>query len=171
MMYLFKRSVLFSITLALSFISFSQFRPRNVNWTADGNGFTDFKGGNIVKRDLVTSSEVILVKKEQLIPQGKTSPLEFAIYNFSADYSKLLIYTNTARVWRYNTRGDYWVLDIASDKLVQLGKGLPPQSLMFAKLSPDHKKAAYVSEHNIFVEDLATHQVTQLTKDGSRKFI
>ncbi len=42
---------------------------------------------------------------------------------------------------------------------------------MFAKLSPDNKKAAYVSEHNIFVEDLAAHQITQLTKDGTRKFI
>jgi dipeptidyl-peptidase-4 len=170
-MYLVKRSVLFIITIAISLISFSQFTPKEVNWTADGNGFTDFKNGNIVKTDLATFSETILVKKEQLIPIGNTKPLEFNIYNFSADNSKLLIYTNTAKVWRYNTRGDYWVLDIPSNKLIQLGKGRPSQSLMFAKLSPNNKKAAYVSEHNIFVEDLATHQITQLTKDGTRKFI
>jgi dipeptidyl-peptidase-4 len=97
--------------------------------------------------------------------------LSFRIYIFSADNSKLLIYTNTAKVWRYNTRGDYWVLDIASNKLVQLGKDRPSQSLMFAKLSPDNKKAAYVSEHDLYVEDLASHKITRLTKNGTRKFI
>ena len=42
---------------------------------------------------------------------------------------------------------------------------------MFAKISPDEKKAAYVSEHDLYVEDLSTHQVKQLTKDGTRKLI
>jgi dipeptidyl-peptidase-4 len=113
----------------------------------------------------------VLVKQEQLIPTGKSEPLSFSIYTFSQSKKKLLIYTNTAKVWRYNTRGDYWVLDIPSNKLVQLGKGRPSQSLMFAKISPDEKKAAYVSEHNIYVEDLASQQITQLTKDGTRKLI
>ena len=166
-----KRSVLLIITISISFFSFSQFRPKRVNWTADGNATTSIKDGNIVRTDVRTNAETILVKKEQLIPAGQTTPLSFRIYIFSGDNSKLLIYTNTAKVWRYNTRGDYWVLDIASNKLFQLGKDRPSQSLMFAKLSPDNKKAAYVCEHDMYVEDLATHQVTRLTKDGTRKFI
>ena len=166
-----KRSVLLIITISISFFSFSQFRPKRVNWTADGNATTTIKDGNIVRTDVRTNAETILVKKEQLIPAGQTTPLSFRIYIFSGDNSKLLIYTNTAKVWRYNTRGDYWVLDIASNKLFQLGKDRPSQSLMFAKLSPDNKKAAYVCEHDMYVEDLATHQVTRLTKDGTRKFI
>ena len=169
-MYFVKRLNLLLITTGISLISFSQFRPKEVSWTADG-GFTAFKDGNIVQTDLTTYSETILVKKEQLIPSGNTKPLSFDIYKFSEDNTKLLIYTNTAKVWRYNTRGDYWVLDIPSNKLIQLGKGRSSQSLMFAKLSPDNKKAAYVSEHNIYAEDLSTHQITQLTKDGTRKFI
>src|SRR5947208_880850 len=82
-------------------------------------------------------AETVLVKKEQLIPAGTSKPLSFAIYNFSNDNKKLLIYTNTAKVWRYNTRGDYWVLDIPSGALTQVGKDRPSQSLMFAKISPD----------------------------------
>src|ERR1700712_485003 len=42
---------------------------------------------------------------------------------------------------------------------------------MFAKLSPDGTKAAYVSEHNIFTEDLATGTVKQLTFDGTQTLI
>ena len=166
-----KRSVLLIITISISFFSYSQFRPKRVNWTADGNATTSIKDGNIVRTDVRTNAETIFVKKEQLIPAGQTTPLSFRIYIFSGDNSKLLIYTNTAKVWRYNTRGDYWVLDIASSKLFQLGKDRPSQSLMFAKLSPDNKKAAYVCEHDMYVEDLATHQVKRLTKDGTRKFI
>jgi dipeptidyl-peptidase-4 len=166
-----KKYSLFIFFISFSISSFSQFRPRDVNWTSDGNAYTTFKGGNLVRVDPATKAETILIKKEQLTPAGSAKPLSFNIYNFSADNSKLLIYTNTAKVWRYRTRGDYWVLDIATNKLVQLGKGRPSQSLMFAKISPDNKKAAYVSEHNIYSEDLATHQITQLTKNGTRKFI
>jgi dipeptidyl-peptidase-4 len=63
------------------------------------------------------------------------------------------------------------VLDIASGKLNQLGKGRPAQSLMFAKFSPNGKKVAYVSEHNIYAEDLNSGQIAKLTTDGTRKFI
>lgn len=165
------KTVLVIFYITFSFSVFAQFNPREVSWTSDGNAYLKIKEGNIVKIDLKTNAETILIKKAQLIPAGQTTPLSFNIYNFSADNTKLLIYTNTAKVWRYNTRGDYWVLDISSNKLFQLGKGRPSQSLMFAKLSPDNKKAAYVSGHNIYAEDLTTHKISQLTKDGTRKFI
>ena len=32
--------------------------------------------------------------------------------------------------------------------------------MMFAKISPDNKKVAYVSEYNVFVEDLATNEIS-----------
>src|SRR6201999_719604 len=75
------------------------------------------------------------------------------------------------RVWRYNTKGDYWVYDLTAKTLKQIGKDRPESSLMFAKLSPDGTKAAYVSEHNIFTEDLASGAVKQLTTDGTKKLI
>jgi dipeptidyl-peptidase-4 len=160
--------IIFSVC---TFTSFSQFRAKEINWTADGNSTLAIKDGNIVKTDLKTFNETILVKREQLIPAGKQNPLSFNIYSFSPDYKSLLVYTNTAKVWRYHTRGDYWLLNLTTNQLTQLGKGLPSQSLMFAKISPDGKKAAYVSEHNIYVEDLSTHEIKPLTRDGTRKFV
>lgn len=165
-----KFSVLF-IFLFFSITSFSQFRPKEINWTTDGTAYLELRDGNIVKTDLKTNTETIIVKKEQLVPNGAEKPLLLDIYSFSPDYKTLLIFTNTAKVWRYHTRGDYWILDVPSGQLTQLGKDLPSQSLMFAKISPDGKKAAYVSEHNLYVEDLSTHKITQLTSDGTRKFI
>ncbi len=149
----------------------AQFQPKPFYWTADGMAYTKPANGGLVKVDPKSGTETVLVKKEQLTPAGASRALTLNSYYFSADNSKLLIFTNTARVWRYNTRGDYWVYEMATGKLTQLGKGRPAQSLMFAKFSPDGKKAAYVSEKNIFWEELATGNIVQLTRDGSRKLI
>jgi dipeptidyl-peptidase-4 len=109
----------------------------------------------------------VIVTKQQLTPQGATAPLRISYFSFTADEQKVLLFTNTKRVWRLNTKGDYWVLDMASGSLKQLGQDLPASSLMFAKFSPDGKSAAYVSGNNLYAEDLATSQVKQLTTDGS----
>ncbi|MEO8569465.1 MAG: DPP IV N-terminal domain-containing protein [Ginsengibacter sp.] len=160
--------IIFSFT---SLFVFSQFRAKEIDWTPDGAAYLKISDGNIVKTDVLTNNEIIVVKKEQLTPPGAVRPLSFDIYSFSQDNKTLLIFTNTAKVWRYNTRGDYWVLNLSSNQLTQLGKSLPSQSLMYAKISPDGKKAAYVSGHNLYTEDLGSHEQKQLTKDGTRKFI
>ncbi|RYE04387.1 MAG: S9 family peptidase, partial [Sphingobacteriaceae bacterium] len=65
----------------------------------------------------------------------------------------------------------YWVANLAAKTLKQIGSAQPVSSLMFAKFSPDASKVAYVSEHNIFSEDLASGKVSKLTSDGTKKLI
>ncbi|TDW99613.1 S9 family peptidase [Dinghuibacter silviterrae] len=98
-------------------------------------------------------------------------PTEIDHLVWSDDKTKVLIFTNTQRVWRARTRGDYWLYDLSTKQGHQLGKGLPVSSLMFAKISPDGTKAAYVSKHNIYVEDLSSGAITPLTTDGTAKII
>ncbi len=43
------------------------------------------------------------------------------------------------KVWRRNTRGDYWLLDLVSRQFKQLGGVAAPVTMMFAKFSPDGK--------------------------------
>jgi dipeptidyl-peptidase 4 len=100
-----------------------------------------------------------------LTPAGATKPLKVQSFDYSNDKAKVLLFVNTVKVWRYNTRGDYWVMNNTTGKLIQLGKGLPSQSLMFAKFSPDSKMVAYVSERNIYAEVIATGQIKKLTFD------
>ncbi len=154
------------LCFSLQFVS----AQKRINWTADGLAYTKFKEGNIVRVDPKTEAETIIIKKEQLTPEGG-SALSPQSFEYTADFTKMLLFTNTAKVWRYKTRGDYWVLDIAGNKLKQLGKSLPSQSLMFAKFSPDGKYVAYVSDHNIYSEDISSGLVRKLTNDGTRKLI
>jgi dipeptidyl-peptidase 4 len=147
-------------------------RGGRTHWAADGFQYYKADGGQIVKLDSRDATKKdTLIKKEALTPEGGSKPLQIANFTVSDNEKKILIFTNTKRVWRYNTRGDYWVYDLNAKTLKQLGKGKPESSLMFAKLSPDGMKAGYVSEHNVFVEDLASGDIKQLTADGTKKLI
>jgi dipeptidyl-peptidase-4 len=144
--------------------------PVVTQWTSDGEGYYKKKEGGIVKVNIATNAETIVISKSQLTTaSGKV--IDPASFTFSKDNNKVLLFTNTSKVWRYNTRGDYWVLDIKSKKLTQLGTNRPAQSLMYAKFSPNGKKVAYVSGHNLFVETIGSRLTNQLTFGGTRKLI
>ena len=142
-----------------------------IYWNADGNSYYRSEAGAIVKYTLPQNTKTELVKKDDLKPAGAEKSLTIRSFRFSGDYSQLLVYTNTKKVWRLDTRGDYWLYDMQSKKLKQLGKSRPASSLMFAKFSPDGKKVAYVSDYNLYVEDLATGKITALTANGNRQLI
>lgn len=128
-------------------------------------------GGQDIVRHEVDGSSSIFVGANELIPPGQTIPLEIEAYQWSDDLNLLLIYTNSQRVWRDNTRGDYWLLDRTSRQLRQLGGDAPPATMMFAKLSPAGNLVAYVRNGNIFVENLFDHTIRQLTRSESENVI
>ena len=117
------------------------------------------------------AQSVTIVSKAMLTPAGQAAPLSVRRFALSDDGQQVLVNTNTQKVWRYDTRGDYWVYDRRTKALRQLGKGRPESSLMFAKFSPDGTKVAYVSEHNLYVEDLASGAIKALTTDGTARLI
>lgn len=154
----------------------NQFGP--AVWLEDGSGYTTLEESgkypmakDIIKYNPESGKRSVLVNAGQLIPKGAQNPLLITDYQWSADGEKLLVFTNTERVWRDETRGDYWVLNIVSGELSQLGEFAQPSTMMFAKFSPDGNKVGYVVKNNIFVEDLNSSEVIQLTHDGSSRII
>jgi dipeptidyl-peptidase-4 len=131
------------------------------------------KGGlDIVRYETVTGARSVLVPAWQMVPEGQTDPLDYDDYQWSADHAKVMLFTNTKKVWRQNTRGDYWVLTLASHKLQKLGgSNAPASSLMYAKFSPDGSRAAYVRQGDIYVERFADQAVTQLTSGSSATLV
>lgn len=160
------RVFFFSLLFSLSLVASAQYK-----WTADGKGYYTTENGGITRVLLPAMGKVEIADASQLTPKGSKTPLQVRDFSFSEDGKKVLIYTNSKRVWRYETRGDYWVLDLNNFELKQLGKGLPASSLMFAKFSPDGRQVAYVSQHNIYAEDVKSGKIRQLTKDGTTRMI
>jgi len=143
---------------------------QSTRW-ADGNSYYQIGGGEISAYTLPANERIPFVTKQDLTPAGRSQPISVRNFFLSADKSKVLIFTNSKKVWRLYTRGDYWVLDLKTESLKQIGKGLPESSLLFAKLSPDGTQAAYVSNQNLYVEDLAGGKIKAITRDGNRKLI
>lgn len=156
------------ISILLIFIQLAAWsQGGEIRWANDGNSYYRVEKNELVQYTLPDNKPVVVLSKEQLTPAGSSSPLQLSFFSFSADQQKVLIFTNTKRVWRLNSKGDYWMLDRVSGKLTQLGKTLPASSLMFAKFSPDGNSVGYVSGNNIYVEDLATSKIKAMTSNGT----
>jgi len=145
--------------------------PKGLHWAADGNSFYEAGDNGVVRVQLPAFTPQTVVTTAQLTPAGAQQPLAVENFFFSEDGNKMLLFTNSKKVWRYHTRGDYWVYDKMNHTLKQLGKSLPSSSLMFAKFSPDGNSVAYVSMHNIYTEDIAAGNTKQLTTDGTDRII
>ena len=141
------------------------------SYTTLDSSKTTSSGKDIVRYDAPSGRSTVLVSAASLVPPGTSAPLAIQGYQWSPDRKLLLVFTNSRRVWRQNTRGDYWVLNVETKQLRKLGGNSPPSTLMFAKFSPDNKRVAYVRENNLYVEDLTNGRITPLTSDGSHTTI
>jgi len=158
-------------------------------WLEDGTAYTTVErapgaaeGWDIVRYDAATGARSILVPGSRLMapaeapsPAPPAPPAQPALsiddYVWSDDGARLLVFTNSQKVWRQNTRGDYWVLHLKTGELKQMGATAPPSSLMFAKFSPDATRVGYVRGNNLYVERIDDGRVTQVTADGSEHII
>ncbi len=148
-----------------------------LNWLKDGERYSRLEPNSATGGQDVVAYRAKDNKREVIIPStmfkdkesGKIIPIRSLTW--SDDNNKVLVYTNTRKVWRYDTRGDYWVLDLKTGDFHQLGKGMPESSLMFAKFSPDATRVAYVSGNNIYVENISDGTITPAPSDGNDRIV
>ncbi|MBK8038613.1 MAG: S9 family peptidase [Verrucomicrobiaceae bacterium] len=128
-------------------------------------------GKDLVRHDAKSGQKTVIATAQDLTPKNEKKPLSVDSFEFSPDESKVLVFTNTKKVWRKNSRGDYWLLDLASKKLTKLGGDAVASTLMFAKFSPDGSRVAFVRKNNVYVQNLADLKITAVTTDGSDTLI
>lgn len=145
-------------------------------WVDNGDSYVRLEMNSqgyptVVKYGTNSHQRAVLIETKELTPQGSTKPLVIESMTFSDDESKILFFTNSSRVWRANTKGDYWIYDLTTRKLNQIGKKFPGSSLMFAKFSAGNTQVAYVQGFNLYVEDILSGNIIQLTDDGGNGII
>lgn len=155
------------ILVFLPLLAFSQ----ALRWSADGNSYYKIEASELAQYSLPENKKTIVVSRADLTPKGQNKNLNLRSFLVSPDGQQVLIYTNTKKVWRLDTQGDYWILNLKTKALSKIGQAQAESSLRFAKFSPDGQKVAYVSEFDLYVEDVVQHKVTRLTTDGSRRMI
>ncbi|WP_339628310.1 S9 family peptidase [uncultured Maribacter sp.] len=162
---------IFKILAFICFFFFNFNGEAQVNWTNDGRSYYKLEKNQLLTYTLPDHDTKTVITKEQLTPANTSEPLNVAHFSFSSDQQKVLLFTNTKKVWRLNTKGDYWVFNFKTNTLRQIGKSLPPSSLMFAKFSPDGNTIAYVSDNNIYAEEDASGNIKPLTTNGTVSLI
>ena len=91
----------------------------------------------------------------------------FFDYSFNADESKIILTTKSQPVFRRSTLGEYYIYDITSKKVTKVSDDLVQEPT----LSPDGTKIAYGFENNLYVKDLTSGNVDQITTDGEKNKI
>ena len=91
----------------------------------------------------------------------------FTNYTFSSDESKIILATNVSQVYRYSTLGVFFVYDIASKTLQKISQ----EKIQEPTFSPDGTKVAYGFQNNIFIKNLKTNTISQITFDGEKNKI
>jgi len=163
-----------SIFKTIAFICFCHLNfnlVAQVKWTTDGNSYYSLESNELVTYTLPNYVLKTVISKKELTPKGKLEPIDVTHFSFSLDQQKVLLFTNTKKVWRINSKGDYWIFNLKTKMLTQIGKTLPPSSLMFAKFSPDGNTIAYVSGNNLYSEDYASDNIQPLTTNGTSSLI
>ncbi|WP_040756140.1 S9 family peptidase [Winogradskyella psychrotolerans] len=109
-----------------------------------------------------------LEKVKTLVSSTDISEIQgFFDYSFNADESKIILTTKSQPVFRRSTLGEYYIYDIASKDVTKVSDDLVQEPT----LSPDGTKVAYGFENNLFVKDLKSGNVEQLTTDGEKNKI
>ncbi len=155
---------------------FTPVTERKIQWIEQGDAYVIIEKSNsiheadeLVRYESKSQAKTTYVAAEGLITDSGSLVIES--FSLSPDGTKVLIFANSSRVWRTNTKGDYWVYDLNSKKLSQIGSGFNTSSLMFAKFSSDNEKVFYVHDFNIYQENTTTHEIEQMTFDGTGDII
>ena len=170
---------LFYLIFFVSINLFGRVLPNDVVWNESETGYFTLKNNNIVLVSTRGKEDKVILSSSQV------NNLEIESFSFSQSKNKILIFTQSVKVWRYNTRGDYWVYDFKKNEIQKLGRNMSSSSLMFAKFSPNERFVAYVSKEktesgirnsstsvNIYLESLDDRSIKKLTSsNGTKKLI
>ena len=109
-----------------------------------------------------------LQKEITLVSSEEIEDIEgFFDYTFSPDESKVILTTNEVPVFRRSRLGEYYVYDINDKSLIKVSE----EFIQEPTLSPDASKIAYGYKNNLYVKDLTTGKVEQITFDGEKNKI
>ncbi len=152
-----------ALSLEKIFLSY-ELRAKRIPWfnfMQDGRSYSKLENGGIAKYDFVTGDFV------RYIYRDTTEERHIEGYEFSPDESKILLYYKAQAIYRRSFSAQYLVYDIKSKRLERLFD----DAVMNPHFSPDGQKIAFVYKNNLYVKELQSGKLTQITHDGAANAI
>ena len=88
----------------------------------------------------------------------------FTDYTFSQDEQQVILATNEKAIYRRSALGNYYVYNVKRGDLDLISE----DKIQEPTFSPDGKQVAFAKENNLYVKDLSSGKVTQITSDGEK---
>lgn len=165
------KKILFSISILTSVAFFAQeitldkiysgyYRGKGISGISslkNGEDYAVIESGGITKYSYKTT------QKNGSIVEGR-----FQSYTFNDDESKILLLKDSKSIYRHSFLGKFDVKDLKSGKVISLNNG---NFVLEPTFSPDGNKVAFVSDNNLFYQDLNSGKITQITSDGKKNSI
>ncbi|MBI9061768.1 MAG: S9 family peptidase [Marinilabiliaceae bacterium] len=128
----------------------------------DGIHFTTLEKGKRVEKFVYASGDKAgtIINLEEL----ENCPIEsLQGYEFNANETKLLLYTNSESIYRHSFKANYYVYDIERKELEALSDSGKQQ---IATFSPNGEMVAFVRDNNLFLKKLKFGTESAITSDG-----
>lgn len=87
-------------------------------------------------------------------------------YTFSNDEKQILIANNTSPIFRHSFTATYYLYNLATKDLTKVLENVQEPTF-----SPDGTKIGYAKENDLFIYDIASKAITQVTTDGKKNEI
>ncbi|KIV95468.1 hypothetical protein PV10_03122 [Exophiala mesophila] len=88
----------------------------------------------------------------------------------SPDHKHVLIQTGREKVFRHSAIGQYYILNVESQGVEPLDPANPKGRVQLATWSPNGAAIVFTRDNNLFLRELASTKVTQITKDGGPEY-
>ncbi len=133
------------------------------NFMQDGKHYTRLEDNKIKKYDLTSGDfvEDVFVSGNDRSASGMVGTI--SKYTFNTDESLILIESQSESIYRRSSKGLVYVYNRSENTTTAIQEGV---KISNASLSPNGDKVAYVHENNLYVFDIPTTGITQVTQDG-----
>jgi len=88
-------------------------------------------------------------------------------YTFSPDEQQILIGTNIHSIYRHSRKGIYYVYNRKTQQLEKISDDF----IQEPSFSPQGNQVAFIKNNNIYVKNLDTQKILQITNDGKKNHI
>jgi len=158
-------------------------RTAHVSWIAGANGedgllLEEEKSGQdyLVVEDVRSRKEgaealpsQTLMKSKSFKASGKKADGREVSTSHSwpsKDLKKVLVMSEEQKTWRHSSTGLYWLFDVASQTAEPLDPAKPEERIQLALWSPQGDAVVFVRGNNMFLRELGSQDVEQITTDG-----
>ncbi len=136
----------------------------SLRFLKDGQSFLERKGPLLIRKSILSGDSLgVFFDKSNM--SGDPAVTAFSSFQLSEDESKMLLATDVRPIYRHSFSADFSVFDMATGKTEPLDPGRRQEAAMF---SPDGSMVAWVRDNNLFIKELASHKIVQVTFDGEK---